>query len=142
LSRTSCAADSRLRSEHEDDEDSDIPSLVTDRSSSMPSIVFTRFSIGLGHAAFHFLDAATFERSVVTVTIGKSMFGNRSTASLRYENAPTLQQGDEHGGEHRPANTQVDDSFMRVRFLQGAVSRGGSAGSPMRARVPAAALSP
>ena len=74
LSRTSCAAASPLRARLKNTRMFDRPSLVVERSSSMPSIVFSASSSGL--VTLLSISSTLAPLSVVvTVTIGKSMFG-------------------------------------------------------------------
>ena len=65
------------------------PSMDDDRSSSMPLIVFTASS------TFCVISVSISSGDApglitVTVTVGKSIFGNRSNPNEKYENAPTV----------------------------------------------------
>ena len=82
LSRTSCAAVSRDFSSTNCTTMVDRPSLVRLRSSSMPSIVLTASSRTFVTPVSISSTLAPFS-VVVTVTIGKSMFGKRSSPRLR-----------------------------------------------------------
>ena len=71
----------------------------------MPLMVFTASSMRL--ETWVSTSSGAAPRSVVvTVTTGRSIFGKRSTPSLRYESRPsTTSAMIEHGGEHRPPDT-------------------------------------
>src|SRR5262249_54429485 len=88
LSRTSCAATSRGFSRTKLTTMAETPSRVVLRSSSMPSIVLMASSSTLVTPVSMSSTPAPFS-VVVTVTIGKSTFGKRSTPSARYENRPS-----------------------------------------------------
>ena len=74
--------------EHELDHDLDMPSLVVDRSSSMPETVLMISSIGLVTLVSISSTLAPWS-VVVTVTTGRSTLGNRSTPSRRCEASPS-----------------------------------------------------
>jgi hypothetical protein len=82
LSRTSCAAASPFRSRLKNTRMVDSPSLVVERSSSMPSMVLSASSSGLVTLLSISSTLAPLN-VVVTVEMAKSMLGNRSTASWR-----------------------------------------------------------
>ena len=58
-----------------------MPSLDTERSSSMPATVFTASSI-LSVISVSISFGVAPSCRVTTLTVGKSIFGNRSTGSL------------------------------------------------------------
>ncbi len=84
LSRTSCAATSPFFSSRNVTMTEDWPSLEVDRRSSTPLIVLTapsiRFVISVSICSG---EAPGFD--TVTATVGRSMFGNRSTPSPKKE---------------------------------------------------------
>ena len=82
LSRTSWAATSTLFSSWNWMKTCETPSVDTDRSSSMPAIVFTARSI-LSVISVSISSGAAPACLVVTVMIGKSTLGNRSTPSRK-----------------------------------------------------------
>ena len=65
----------------------EIPSLVVERSSSIPDIVLTISSMGRVTEVSISSELAP-RRVVVTTTTGKSTLGNRSTPSRKYEATP------------------------------------------------------
>ena len=65
-----------------------IPSLVVERSSSIPEMVLTASSIILV-TPVSISSTLVPERVVVTVTMGRSTLGKRSTPSRRYEASPS-----------------------------------------------------
>src|SRR5947207_14291591 len=67
----------------------DTPSEEVDRSSSMPLIVLTASSI-LSVISVSICSGAAPGWTVVTSTVGKSTFGNRSTPSFVNEKAPMM----------------------------------------------------
>src|ERR1051326_1024392 len=87
-SRTSCAADSRLRSSLNVAITIAVPCPETERSSLMPSTVFTTSSIGCATSDSTSSGAAP-GRLTRTETVGRSTDGNRSTPSLKKPAAPT-----------------------------------------------------
>ncbi len=78
LSRTSCAATSRFFSTTNCTTICEMPSLVVDRSSSMPETVLMISSMGLVTLVSISSTLAPLS-VVVTVTMGKSTLGSRST---------------------------------------------------------------
>ena len=85
------------------------PSLVVERSSSMPSIVLTISSIGLVTPLSISSTLAPLS-VVVMVTIGKSTFGKRSRPRRWNENQPrTTSAMHEHGREDRAADAEVGE---------------------------------
>ena len=66
----------------------EMPSLVVERSSSMPETVLMISSIGLVTLVSISSTLAPLS-VVVTVTTGKSTLGNRSTPSRRYDASPS-----------------------------------------------------
>ena len=78
LSRTSCTATSRFFSKRNCTVISEIPSLVCERSSSIPETVLMICSSGLVTLVSISSTLAPF-KVVVTTTTGSSTFGNRST---------------------------------------------------------------
>ncbi len=88
LSRTSCAATSRFFSRKNCTTTSEMPSLVVDRSSSMPETVLMISSIGLVTLVSISSTLAPLS-VVVTTTIGKSTLGNRSTPSRLRPTSPS-----------------------------------------------------
>ena len=87
LSRTSCAATSVSLSSRKDTITCEMPSDDTERRSSMPLIVLTASSI-LSVISVSICSGAAPGWTVVTVMVGKSIFGNRSTPRRVNENAP------------------------------------------------------
>src|SRR5262245_18631103 len=88
LSRTSWAATSTLFSSANWTKTCETPSVETERSSSMPEIVFTARSIRSVISVSMSSGAAPAWRVVIEM-VGNSTFGNRSTPRLKYENTPT-----------------------------------------------------
>src|SRR5262245_9318106 len=88
LSRTSWAATSTLFSNANWTKTWETPSVETERSSSMPEIVFTARSIRSVISVSMSSGAAPAWRVVIEM-VGNSTFGNRSTPRLKYENTPT-----------------------------------------------------
>src|SRR5437773_6725391 len=87
LSRTSCAATSVSFSRMNDTITWEMPSEETERRSSIPLIVLTASSI-LSVISVSICSGAAPGCSVVTVTVGKSIFGKRSTPSRVNEKTP------------------------------------------------------
>ncbi len=88
LLRTSCAATSAFFSKTKLMKTCDTPSSDVERNSSMPLIVLTAPSIlSVISVSTSCGDAPGF--LTVTVIVGKSIFGNRSTPSDLNENKPT-----------------------------------------------------
>src|ERR1043166_2180836 len=87
LSRTSCAATSVSFSRTKLMATCEIPSEEVERSSSMPLIVLTASSI-LSVTSVSICSGAAPGCTVVTSTVGKSIFGKRSTPRRVNENAP------------------------------------------------------
>src|SRR5499426_2876722 len=87
LSRTSCAATSVFFSSTNATITCEMPSDEIERSSSMPLIVLTASSI-LSVISVSICSGAAPGCTVVTTTVGKSTFGNRSTPSFVNEKAP------------------------------------------------------
>ena len=88
LSRTSCAAMSRLRSRKNWTVMRETPSMVVLLSSSMPCTVLMISSSGL--VTLVSISSGDAPRSVVvTVTMGSSTLGNWSTPMFRKENQPS-----------------------------------------------------
>ncbi len=81
LSRTSCAATSRFFSTTKETTICDMPSLVVERSSSRPDTVLMISSKGLVTLVSISSTLAPLS-VVVTVTIGNSTFGSKSTPSF------------------------------------------------------------
>src|ERR1041385_7724493 len=86
-SRTSCAADSRLRSSLKVAITIAVPCPETERSSLMPSTVLTTSSIGCAMSDSTSSGAAP-GRLTRTETVGRSTEGNRSTPSLKNPAVP------------------------------------------------------
>ena len=82
LSRTSCAATSESRERENWMLTSERPSEDTERSSSMPEIVLTASSMRFDTWVSTSSGAAP-RKVVVTVTIGSSIFGKKSTPNCR-----------------------------------------------------------
>ena len=87
-SRTSCVADSRLRSSLKVAITIAVPCPQTDLSSLMPSTVLTTSSIGCAMSDSTSSGAAP-GRFTRTETVGRSTEGKRSTPSLKNPAAPT-----------------------------------------------------
>src|SRR6185369_10105179 len=87
-SRTSCAADSRLRSSLNVAITIAVPCPETERNSLMPSTVLTTSSIGCATSDSTSSGAAP-GRLTRTETVGRSTEGKRSTPSLKKPAAPT-----------------------------------------------------
>ena len=80
-----------------------------DAARSMPSMVLIASSIGLV-TLLSISSTLAPVSVVVTVTIGKSTLGKRSTARLPVrEQAKHDQEADQHGRRHGTANTQVHE---------------------------------
>jgi hypothetical protein len=88
LSRTSWAASSRSRSSSKVTKTSETPSDEVERSSSMPLMVLTASSILSVISVSTSCGAAPGSR-VVTVMVGNSTRGKRSTVSRLYEKTPS-----------------------------------------------------
>src|SRR5690349_9082992 len=85
---TSCCATSRFFSSTNVMTTEVIPSLVVERNSSIPEIVLTASSIILV-TPVSISSTLVPGRVVVTVTIGRSTLGNRSTPILLYASIPS-----------------------------------------------------
>ena len=95
-----------------------MPSAEVERRSSMPLMVLTASSMRLETCVSTSSGAAP-RSVVVTVTIGRSIFGKRSTPSFAIRiDAEHHQRHDQHGGEHRPPDTDF------CEFLHESVSFG------------------
>ena len=105
-SRTSCAAMSTFFSMTNVTTTCETPSVVIERSSSMPLIVLTASST-LSVISVSTSSGAAPGCVVVTTTTGKSTFGKRSTPSCRYPAMPMTQTSeDEHRREDRPRDAE------------------------------------
>ena len=88
LSRTSCAATSMLRLSAKVTMTSELPGVEIERSSWMPWIVLIcSSSFCVSWVSISSVDAPG--SSTLTLTVGRSTAGKRSTPSRKYEAAPT-----------------------------------------------------
>ncbi len=88
LSRTSCIPTSPFFDRRNCTVTIETPSVVTDRSSSIPETVLMMSSIGLV-TVVSIVSTLAPGRTVVTVQTGKSTSGKRSTPSSPYETSPS-----------------------------------------------------
>ena len=88
LSRTSCVPTSPFFDSRNCTVTIETPSIVVDRSSSMPETVLMMSSIGLV-TVVSISSTLAPGSTVVTVQTGKSTFGNRSTPSSLYDTRPS-----------------------------------------------------
>src|SRR5215212_1972331 len=88
LSRTSCAATSTFLSRRKVMKTCETPSTEVERSSSMPLMVLTAAST-LSVTSVSISRGPAPGLTTVTVMVGRSIFGKRSTPSVRNEKTPT-----------------------------------------------------
>src|ERR1051325_2997514 len=114
-SRTACAADSRLRSSLNVAITIAVPCPDTERSSLMPSTVFTISSIGCATSESTSSGAAP-GRVTRTETVGRSTEGKRSTPSLKKPAAPTTTSDNTIMVAKTGRRMQISANFCMEKF--------------------------
>ena len=109
LSRTSCAATSRSFSRKNCTTTSEMPSLVVDRSSSMPGDRVDDLFDRLGDAGLHLLDAGPLERrgddDDRQIDVGQQIHAQPAAADQPQHD----RRGDQHHREDGPLDAEIPE---------------------------------
>ena len=92
------------------------PSTDVERNSSMPLIVLTAAST-LSVTSVSISRGLAPWLTTVTVIVGKSIFGNRSTPSVENENTPTTVSDRINIVANTGRRTQISASFCMMEFI-------------------------